>query len=289
MICFVILHYMVVNETRKCIESIKKIEGEKKIILVDNASPNNSFKELYNLYHEDSIVDLLESKVNQGYARGNNLGYNYALKKYNPEFIVVMNNDMEIKQKNFLKEIENAYDRHHFSILGPDIYATQTKYHQNPQTRKILSKKQLKRKYRNLYIKDKLRVFLYLKWKIKELFSKNIEKNNNYSNHIYIGEVIENPLLHGSCYILSRNFIDKHPDKCFFEGTFMYMEAEILYYQAIRDGEKMIYYPNLKVEHHEDKSTDAKLKSRVEKSIFSVKCLKDSVKSFIDLMENDGV
>ena len=74
---------MVVSETSACVESIKKIEGDKKIIIVDNASPNGSVKQIRELYGADSTVDIIESSSNLGYARGNNLGYEYVISKYN--------------------------------------------------------------------------------------------------------------------------------------------------------------------------------------------------------------
>ena len=287
MVCYVILHYMVVSETSACVESIKKIEGDKKIIIVDNASPNGSVKQIRELYGADSIVDIIESSSNLGFARGNNLGYEYVVSKYNPDFIVVMNNDMVINQIDFNEKISDAYNEYHFFILGPDIYSTQKKYHQNPQTRHILNKNELKKEYVKLCFKDKFSTLVYLKWALNGLIKKQV--SCDYSDRKYVNQVVVNPLLHGSCYVFSRDFIKKHPDKCFFDGTFMYLEAEILYYQAKRDGEKMIYYPALKVDHHEDKSTDAKLKNQAQKSIFSIRCLKNSIKAFIELMEKEEV
>ena len=289
MICYVILHYIVVNETKACVESIKNIDGDKKIIIVDNASPNGSINDLYNLYANDNIVDIVESPLNLGYARGNNLGYEYAISKYHPDFVVVMNNDMEIKQTDFNIKIYKAYNEYNFSILGPDIYSTQKQYHQNPQVRKVLDKDDLKKEYLKLRFKYIFRFIVYLKWTIKSITKKGNGQNDSYSNRKYINEVVINPLLHGSCYIFSKQFIEAHPNKCFYDKTFMYYEAEILYYQAMRDGEKMIYYPDLKVDHHEDKSTDAGLKNQAKKSVFSIKCLMDSSKAFINLMERDGM
>ena len=42
MIAFVILHYRAADMTRKCVERIKALEGDKKIVIVDNASPNGN-------------------------------------------------------------------------------------------------------------------------------------------------------------------------------------------------------------------------------------------------------
>ena len=289
MVCFVILHYMVTEETQKCVDSIKNnVEGEKKIIIVDNASPNHSNVELHNLYDGDEMISLIENETNEGFARGNNVGYRYAVERYNPDFIVVMNNDMEIIQKDFIDLIYRSFSEYNFYILGPDIFSTKKRYHQNPQTRKVPDKQDLKRAYRKLRIKKSLSFLLPAIWKIRRLFSgKKTEDTSDYESRPFVQDVVVNPLLHGSCYVFSKLFIEKHPSRCFYEKTFMYMEAEILYYQAIRNQEKMIYYPGLQVDHHEDKSTDAEFKEQSKKSLFSIQCLAQSVGAFIKLMEED--
>ena len=51
MVCFVILHYMALEETIQCVESIlNNIEGDKKVIVVDNCSPNNTGADLEKRY-----------------------------------------------------------------------------------------------------------------------------------------------------------------------------------------------------------------------------------------------
>ena len=42
MIVFVVLHYNVYEETLVCVESLIKLKGEKRIVIVDNGSPKNS-------------------------------------------------------------------------------------------------------------------------------------------------------------------------------------------------------------------------------------------------------
>lgn len=287
MVCFVILHYMAIEETIACINSIDdNINGNKKIIVVDNASPNASGKKLEKIYSESETVDVLLSKCNLGFAKGNNLGYKYAVDKYNPDFIVVMNNDMEIKQCDFIQKIVESYKKYNYYILGPDIYSTKKKYHQNPQTRRLLSRKELGKKYRKFWIKSKLPVIIKIKWKLNNLMGRNKGAEDRSKTVKFIEAVVENPMLHGSCYIFSPLFINKHPIECFYPGTFMYMEAEILYYLALKNNEKMVYDPDLKIDHHEDISTDAQYKN-YQKSIFSVKCLMQSTKAFMDLIDND--
>ena len=79
MVCFVILHYMALEETVVCVESIlHNVEGEKRIVVVDNASPNGSVKQLRERYEDEPLVDVIETGKNLGFARGNNFGYRYA-------------------------------------------------------------------------------------------------------------------------------------------------------------------------------------------------------------------
>ena len=246
MVCFVILHYMALEETIQCVESIlNNIEGDKKVIVVDNCSPNNTGADLEKRYAGSGNVDVLQTGKNLGFAKGNNFGYGYAVQNYDPDFVVVMNNDMEIRQQDFISRMEKSWEEHRFAVMGPDIYSTKKKY--------LMGRKPAEEK-----------------------------RAENYVDH-----VVEDPLLHGSCYIFSRDFTVRHPQECFYPETFMYLEAEILCYQCRRDGEKMIYDPGLKVDHHEDVATDLEYHKQSRKSIFTIKCMLQSTRAFLALMDRD--
>lgn len=287
MVCFVILHYMALDETILCVESIRNnIDGEKKVIVVDNCSPNGTLADLQARYKSVPEVDVIGTDRNLGFAKGNNFGYNYAVSKYDPDFTVVMNNDMEIRQKDFILQMEQSYKEYGFAVMGPDIYSTKKKYHQNPQTRKMPTRQDLERTSRQLEIKNRLQPLISLKWAILSLVHKKPAQEKRDEN--YVDHAVENPLLHGSCYVFSRDFMKRHPQECFYPETFMYFEAEILCYQCRRDGEKMIYDPRLRVDHHEDVATDLEYHKQSRKSIFTVKCMLQSVKAFLALMDRDG-
>ena len=287
MVCFVILHYMALDETVQCVESIlNNIEGEKKVIVVDNCSPNGTLADLRARYEKVTDVDVIGTDSNLGFAGGNNFGYQYAVSRYDPDFAVVMNNDMEITQRDFIAQMVKSYSEYGFAVMGPDIYSTKKKYHQNPQTRKMPTRKDLESSCRKLEIKNALRFMIPLKWQIMELMHRQPAPEKRAEN--YVDHVVEDPLLHGSCYIFSRDFMKKHPEECFFPGTFMYLEAEILCYQCRRDGEKMIYDPRLRVDHHEDVATDLEYHKQSKKSIFTIKCMLQSTRAFLALMDSDG-
>ena len=120
MVCFVILHYMALDETTACVESIRgNVEGEKKIIVVDNCSPNGSIADLERIYADAPDVRVMETGSNLGFARGNNFGYKAAVSDYDPDFVVVMNNDMEIRQKDFIRQMEKR--SHRLISLFPSV------------------------------------------------------------------------------------------------------------------------------------------------------------------------
>lgn len=289
MIGFVILHYMVENETKKCVDSILNVEGEKKIIIVDNCSPNDSYIKLQNYYNNNNFVDVLQNKDNLGFACGNNVGYEYLKRNYdNIDFIVVMNNDMEILQKNFIKEIYEIYKNDNFYVLAPDVFSTSNKIHQNPEPRMIRSIEKIETELKKmneitnqkLMIKAFLKKIPLLEKIVKYIKNINRKREKNYLKKAY------NQTLHGSCLIFSRNFINER-EYAFFPKTRFYCEAQILDYECERNGWLRVYSPQIQVFHHEDVATNASYKGYYQKALFMNECMRNSLKEFKDLIKND--
>ncbi len=49
------------------------------------------------------LINLIDNSI--GFSRANNKGYRYAVEKYNPDFIVMTNNDIIFKQREFIDKI----------------------------------------------------------------------------------------------------------------------------------------------------------------------------------------
>ena len=134
MFCYIILHYKVYDETVSCVKSIQESNcNQKKIIIIDNFSNNGTGEQLQEFYKDDEEIDVLINDKNLGFARGNNVAYQYSKFKYKPDFIVIMNNDVEIETNNFEEKVSEIYEREKFHLLGPDIYSTTYHLHQNPK------------------------------------------------------------------------------------------------------------------------------------------------------------
>ena len=108
-IAFIILHYQTLDETIKCIESIKnRIDTENyEIIIVDNCSPNGSGKILYDKYNEIERYHVLLNEKNLGFSAGNNIGFRHA-KKIKCDFIAMINNDTCLITDNFRFSFQKA-------------------------------------------------------------------------------------------------------------------------------------------------------------------------------------
>ena len=106
MTAFVILHY-------------RAIAGDKHIVIVDNASPNGTGAVLAEEFAASPDVTVLLHGKNDGFARGNNVGTSWVCTHLDADFTVVLNNDVEIPQHDFIPQIARIYAQHPFDLLGP--------------------------------------------------------------------------------------------------------------------------------------------------------------------------
>ena len=113
-VLFLILNYKTYQDTiRLTKELIAEGLEDKFVLIVDNASPNESFIELLSHFAEIDNVEIIQSPENGGYAKGNNFGLRYA-KKYNPEYVCIINNDVHFTSEtidylvNIYPQLPNA-------------------------------------------------------------------------------------------------------------------------------------------------------------------------------------
>lgn len=74
------------------------------------------------LAQSDEKLTIIKNSINYGYAEGNNIGMRYALKVFNPHYILLLNNDTVV-EKDFLKELLRFAEKDKkIGILGPTVY-----------------------------------------------------------------------------------------------------------------------------------------------------------------------
>ena len=253
---FLVLHYLVEDMTRQCVDCLLKTFSQEHIVIavVDNGSPNGSGQRLQTYYSDTENVHVLCSEENLGFARGNNLGYDYLKANYCLEYMVVMNNDVLIEQKDFLTTLEMIHAEKAFDVLGPDIYCPLTNDHQNPSRLVPLSYEQVKSLCE--YLKWRNAHFFY--WYCKDLLKKWLKKDKAKAHQQGLDweQTYDNPVLHGACYIFAGSFVERR-DYAFHPGTFLYCEEDILHFECMQAGMKMCYDPRLQISHLEDVATNA--------------------------------
>ena len=83
---FIILNYKTYKDTLVLVDSLlEQGLGNRRIIIIDNASPNESYEILNAKYGNNGSVDVIYSEENGGFSKGNNIGLRFA-KKYNPRY-----------------------------------------------------------------------------------------------------------------------------------------------------------------------------------------------------------
>ncbi len=105
-----------------CIDSILASVGmeELKIIVVDNASQDNSMRLLEERYAKDERLELLRLDDNYGFSRANNAGTDRA-REWGAEYVLLLNNDTEIVP-DMLLQLWACAKRHPDSVIVPKIY-----------------------------------------------------------------------------------------------------------------------------------------------------------------------
>lgn len=122
----VILNWNGAKDTIECIESLNGIDYDNfQTVIVDNGSIDDSLQVLKKKFSKSTYI---ESKTNRGYAGGNNLGIDYALRN-GADYVLLLNNDTTV-EKDFLKKLVEAGEQDKsIGILGPKIC-----FWSNPET-----------------------------------------------------------------------------------------------------------------------------------------------------------
>ncbi len=291
-VCFVILHYLSSETTVECIESVFNAIPQSPqipyhIVVVDNGSPNDSYTKLQERYRLHPAVTLLQASENMGFARGNNMGYRYALEEEQADFVVIANNDTLFFQPDFLESMVRLYERTSCALMGPDIYNVGG-YHQNPYREQPISHEALRRWIRNrrLWLWF-LRLDRYLR--LTSVFP--------FFRKFYMGRAAagrpdntweqarEGVVLQGACILFTPGFCETFREYAFYPETFLYCEEDILALLCSRRGMKILYEPSLKVTHKESVSTGLTAASAWERDYAFTKNMLKSLKILKRLWE----
>ncbi|MBO4997260.1 MAG: glycosyltransferase family 2 protein [Lachnospira sp.] len=282
---FVLLHYGDVSVTKECIDSILQLETKDMIhiVVVDNdwnkpADKRELLQSLYAGYNNITIIPIME---NRGFSYANNQGYQYLKKHYEPQYIVISNNDILFCQKDFLSRLQESHEQEAYAVLAPDIIGRDSGEHQNPIDTKLRTKGQAS------YTIAMNRICLTLFPIVYPFIRGRFQKKPVNEQHKEILQRVDNIVPCGACLVLSKEFIEQEI-KVFYPETQFYYEEYILYYNCQNKGYRIVYDPSIQVIHGDGVATKKKTVTDKGKIKFIMKHTMKSAKIYKKLISTNN-
>ena len=235
----IIVSYNTKKLLEECIESI--IQNSKtqtssasyEIIVVDNNSQDDSVKMLKNLK-----LKLIVNKDNVGFAKANNQGIKIAKGKY----LLLLNSDTKIIEKDFFEKILKFLDSHlKVGILGPQLLWEDGKIQASggyfPNLGRI---------FFWAFFLDDLPILGNIIHSYHPHTPSFYWKNKYYQNYH------QQDWITGACLFIRKEIIDKIG--VLDENFFLYVEELEFCYRTKKAGFEVIYYPKAKIIHLGGKS-----------------------------------
>lgn len=279
----VILHYLNIDETKKCVSSYIKLDKNDInpiIVIVDNGSNNGTCEILEQIYGAEDNIFVLRLDSNEGFARGNNAGLKFLQNRSNLDFVVYSNSDIEFLDNNFYHWLVSDYNKYGYSVLGPDIYSVNNNFHQSPcqnidsdKLKKFISKYPIRLfEFHVLNFLQTHKFFSFIYSILRKIYKSKVD---NYKNEDFKKIIENNVTLHGALFIFSKDFFEKYPDGICSE-TFLYFEENILKCYCDRYNLKMVYDGTYTVNHMQAASTSLVHSKKYEREIFRLKEMRKS-------------
>lgn len=247
-VTFIVLHYNCAAETLACVESIRQLERQElvRVVVLDNASVNDSYQELQNAYDKDSQVFLLHSDSNLGFSGGNNRAWDYARQHWDSSFVVLANNDLLFPDRKFIGKVFEEYEKSGFGVLSPDIFHTKRKIHQSPiEDQMVLPVNQVRR----TILFNTLALACYPVF--YALYGRRMKETEQRSRNLnYRKDIV--PM--GACLIFSEK-VFRVKDNLLAPETFFYYEEYILSYWCCKHQVDIVFQPDIQVLHNHGSST----------------------------------
>jgi len=183
---------LAVDSSRRGIENCRKHQ-------IPNESPAERFL-------------IIRSKVNLGFAEGNNVAIRYALKKHSADYVLMLNNDVVV-DRDFLKELVRiAGTSGEIGIVGSTIY-----YYDMPDVINFAGED-------------------ITLWKAK---------GTRYTNHVPFPQQTDK--VDGACMLIKRDVFQKVG--LLDNNFFMYWEETDFCQRAKKKGYKVVYVPASRIWH----------------------------------------
>ncbi len=120
-LAIIVLNYNKYEDTIQCVRQLLISQKTVYVVIVDNASTNDSYDILVTEFGREENVSVIRNQINAGYAAGNNFGFRYALEKYpDINYVAIMNPDTLVTEANiFVKMMKKASLYEDVAVISP--------------------------------------------------------------------------------------------------------------------------------------------------------------------------
>jgi GT2 family glycosyltransferase len=224
-VSIVIVSYNVADLLRACLRSIADQNVPAEIIVVDNASTDNSVEMVRN---EFSLVHLIANKENRGFSAANNQGIDAS----SSPLILLLNPDTEMEPFGLRKLIDFAKSNPATSLVGPQLLnsddSVQPSAWKRPSPWDLI---------------------------LESLFLHKLFRVSDYDSSQFDSQ-FEPGMLSGAALLFSRELYLRIGG---LDSNLFWMEDADFAYRARKAGGKVIYYPAVKIVHHSGQSSKKNL------------------------------
>lgn len=256
-LAIIILNYNTFDQTIVLVNQIHNLGYP--IIVVDNASSNNSWNEIKNNTDRFENVYLIKSEVNGGYSKGNNVGIRFAVERFEAlKYIAIMNPDIEMCREDTFKVLCDALEADDTlaGITAMTIF-NNVFFQENPCAARFLSDN-------DMIIAD---VAVISKW-IRRSYWTILGNDSGVS---YVDKI------QGCFFIMKKEIFEKvgYLD----ENVFLYYEEDILGKKIKKQGYKLGVFVGESIKHNHG-TKDIEMID-LKKRQFYNKCMLESKKYYM--------
>lgn len=121
---FVIINYNTKALAEKLVANVKDYQSISKILIVDNASTDDSYQELKKL--ENDRIEVLQAKENKGFSAGMNIGAKRAIELFSKCDIIFSNTDIIISSEETIEILQTALKMRRVAVASPVVFQENT-------------------------------------------------------------------------------------------------------------------------------------------------------------------
>ena len=230
---FVIVNYKDSDTTIRLINNIKDYKIIDKIVVVDNASHDNSVFKIQSL--KIKHLEVIESKENNGYSSALNIGCKYAIDLYKECNLIISNSDIIIDSEHDLKDLIDTLSNSNV-IVAPNIIED------NKLSRGWHIPKPIDDFKQNLIIGG----------------STYLDKHLRYSDSYYTKHLSKVETVSGCFFLITSKHLENI--NYFDENVFLYYEENIFGIKTKRLNKNIVINNDVDVVHDHAKTINKNLK-----------------------------